>query len=129
MTTFYARWKYTILLSTMLLILAARLAISHGRAPEIVVDLCGVFLVILTVVTLCEGPRLRRAAMILGTPTALLTIAARLVSDNLSGPAYLPARISASVFLGYTIVVLIRAVLTDRQITWDTIVERVSNLL
>ena len=68
---FYSHWKFTFLLAAALLVIGTRLAMSENAAEEVALDLFGVFLLGIGLLTLCENRRHRLAALILGCLEAI----------------------------------------------------------
>jgi hypothetical protein len=118
---FYSHWRFTFLLGAALFIIGTRLAMSESAANEVALDLFGVLLLVIGLVTLCEDRRHRMAALILGCPAILLELVAHAFPLEIAGPVQLTWRVSALFFLLFTVGTLVRAVITARTVTWDTI--------
>jgi len=69
---FYSHWKFTFLLAAALLVIGTRLAMSENAAEEVALDLFGVLLLGIGLLTLCEDRRHRLAALVLGCPARSL---------------------------------------------------------
>jgi hypothetical protein len=120
-TKFYSRWKFTILLAAALLVIGTRLALPGSAAEEVLLDLVGVVFLIAGLVTLCDDRRHRLAALLLGCPAILLGVVSHAFPREVAGTVHLLGRVSATLFLGFTVTVLVRAVVAARSVTWDTI--------
>ena len=118
----YARWKFTILLTVMLLMLGTRMIVGGKAEGDLLLDLLGAALIIVAIIALAEERKFRVAALVLGIPAAVLTLAAHLFAEEIARGVAVLARANAALFLAFTVGVIVRATLTERRVTWDTIV-------
>ena len=121
LTKLYSHWKFRILLVATLLLIGTRLSISGSAAEEMVIDLFGVVLLAAGLLTLCDDRRHRLTALILGCPAILLAVASHAFSHYVAQLIPLMGRVLATIFLGFTVTTLVRAVVTARAVTWETI--------
>jgi len=119
---FYSRWKFTILLAAMLLVVTTRMAMPADSIDEILLDIFGIFLVVAAIMSICTERRFRLAALVVGSPVIVLMLAMHAFPRELGGGPQLVGRALAAFFLSFTVVMILRAVLTVRVATWDTIV-------
>jgi hypothetical protein len=119
---FYSRWKFTVLLSAMLLVVGSRMALTGGVFDSIVLDVFSVILVAAAILTICAERHFRLAALILGGPVIALLSVIYVVPGHLSRGTQLVGRLWAVVFLAFTVVMIVRAVVTARVVTWDTVI-------
>lgn len=119
--TFYQRWRFSILLTFLLLVLGGRMAASSNRMQQIVLDLCGLALIVAAMVTICSHHRFRVAALILGIPPIFLGLIAHVFPGELGRNTLVFGRSTSVIFLAFTIILIIRAVVTAREITWDAV--------
>ncbi len=120
--SYYARWKFTILLLAMLLVVVSRMALTGNFVDTIVLDVFSVVLVAAAILTICAERHFRLAAFILGGPVIALLSAIYIVPGHLTFATQLLGRLSAVVFLAFTVVMIVRAVVTARTVTWDTVI-------
>ncbi len=114
-------WRFTVLLAATLLVIGTRLALSESTAAEVLLDLCTVFLLVVGLLTLCEKRRHRLVALVLGCPAIVLGLAAHVFPLEAGRIVHLVAKIWSTVFLCFVVGTLIRAVITARAVTWDTV--------
>ena len=120
--TFYGSRKFTILMLSMILLMVSRLAMLGRDSAQIVVDFFGIVLIAAAVVVLCESRKNRGVAFVLGFPPIGFIVASHLVPGYLSKSVYFIGRGMTALFLSFLVTVLIRAVLSARTVTWDTII-------
>jgi len=121
LTRFYSNWKFTILLAAVVLLIGTRLALSGSAAEEVLLDVFAVILVVVGLLTLCDEGRHRLAALILGCPAVLLTLVSHAFPREVAGTVHLLGRVSATFFSVFIVATLVRAVITARVVTWETI--------
>jgi len=119
---YYSHHKFKILFTAMLLLLGIRLAALGSRAGEIVLNSAGVLLLAIAVVILCADRRIRVAALAMGLPPVIITSIAQIVPQALAESTRLAGRACAALFLAFTVIMIVRTVVTARTVTWDTIV-------
>jgi len=117
----YARWKFTVLLTALLVVVTARMALPANSINEIVLDCFGVLLIVAAVLSIFAERRFRLAALLLGVPVIGLMIAGHAFPGEFSVNTRVVSRLLGGAFLGFTVVMTVRAVLTARDVTWDTI--------
>lgn len=118
----YYRWKFTVLLVAILVLVTVRVATSDMADSQIVIDLCGAIFLIAAILTISDSRRFRRAAFLLGIPAIAAACGARLFSGATADSVLMLARVLSIVFLGLTISLILRELLTQREVTWDSIV-------
>ena len=118
---FYSHWKFTVLLVAALLLLGARMALPDRGDVALLVDLCGVAFLVVGLVTLCDDPKYRRAALIVGCPAVLSGLLSHALPLEESRTIHILARVLATLFLGFTVAVVIRSLIAARSVSWDTI--------
>jgi hypothetical protein len=118
----YSRYKFTILFAAMLLLLGIRLAVSGSRAGEIALNSAGILLLAIAVVTLCTDRRIRTAALAIGLPPVVITSVSQIVPQAMAESTRLAGRACTALFLAFTVIMIVRSVVTARNVTWDTIV-------
>ncbi len=118
---FYARWRFTVLLTWLLLVLGGRMAASSNRVEQIFLDLCGAALIVAAMLTICSHRRFRVAALILGIPPIFLGVVGHVFPSRMGANAILFGRGTSVIFLAFTILLLVRAVVKAREITWDAV--------
>src|SRR5262245_18590015 len=121
--SYYARHKFKILFAAMLLLLATQMATSGSRLGEIILDFAGILLLGVAIVTLCAERRLRVAALICGLPPVIITSVSQILPRALADSTRLAGRGCAALFLAFTVIMMVRSVVTARTITWDTIID------
>lgn len=117
----YAHLKFTVLLVALLAVVIGRMALPINSANEIVLDLFSVLLVIAAILSIMAEKHFRVVAFALGGPVIGLLIAGQALPGDFSVSTRILTRLMAGVFLSFTIVMVVRAVLTVRHVTWDTI--------
>lgn len=118
----YYRWKFTVLLAAILLLVAVRVATLDLASSQIVIDLCGALFLIAAILTISDSRRFRRAAFLLGIPAIAATCGARFFPEATAESLLMLARVLSIGFLGLTIGLILRELLTQRDVTWDSIV-------
>jgi len=119
---FYSRHRFTMLLVALLLVLAGRLAVSGSPAGEVIVSSLGVLLLIAAIGALCADRRVRHLALAVGLPPVIITCASQIVPQALAESTRIAGRACAAAFLAFTVIMIVRAVITSREVTWDTII-------
>jgi hypothetical protein len=119
---FYSRHRFTILLAALLLLMASRPATSGSRLGELVVSCFGLLLLVAAIVTLCAERRFRGAALAIGIPPIVIVAVSEFLPQAMADSTRLAARGCAAAFLAFTVVMIVRSVLTTRDVTWDTII-------
>jgi hypothetical protein len=119
---FYSRHKFAILFAAMLLLLGTRMAASGSRVGEIILDGVGILLLGAAIVTLCTERRVRVAALAIGLPPLIITSISQIVPQAMAETTRVAGRGFAALFLAFTVIMIVRAVVTARTVTWDTIV-------
>jgi hypothetical protein len=118
----YSRWKYTILFASMLLVVTSRMALPGSGFDSVILDGFSSIMVVVAILTICTERHFRLLALILGSPVIVLLSLMYVVPAHLTAGTHLAGRIMAVLFLGFTVVMIVRAVLTTRFVTWDTVV-------
>jgi hypothetical protein len=118
---FYSAGKFTILLAAVLLLSGLRLAASGDGSEELLLDVFAVIVVFAGVLALCVDGRHRLAALILGSPAILLTLVSHAFPGEVAATVHLLGRISVTIFSVFIVASLIRAVITARAVSWETI--------
>src|SRR5258707_74431 len=97
------------------------MALPANSINELVLDAFGVLLVVAAMSSILAEKRFRLAALVLGGPVIGLMIAGHAFPGEFSVATRVVSRLLGGAFLGFTIVMTVRAVLTARNVTWDTI--------
>lgn len=118
----YYHWKFTVLLAAILLLVTVRVATSGVADSQIAVDLFGAFFLSAAILTISDSRRFRRAAFALGIPAITATCGARFCTGTTADLMLMFARAFSIAFLGLTIALILRELLTQREVTWDSIV-------
>jgi hypothetical protein len=121
LTKSYSRWKFTILLSAALVVIGTRLAIPAKAAEEVLLDVLSAVFLIAGLFSLGDDRRSRVASLILGCPAILLGLVSHAFPLQVAGTVHLLGRLSAAFFLGFTVITLVRSVVTAGSVTWETI--------
>lgn len=119
---FYFRWKFTVLLAVLLLVFFARLATVESPSAELIIDVLSAVVVIAAILTICDDRRFRAVVLILGLPAAVFLVVSHVFPGELGHSTSVLGRIASGVFLGFTAALIVRAVLTHRHVTPDTLV-------
>lgn len=118
---FYTRWKYTILLVSTLLVVTSRMGLPANAVDTLVIDAFSVILVVAAILTICTESHFRLAGLVLGGPVIVFLAGLHVVPQHLAIGRQLVGRLWAVAFLGFTIVMIVRSVVTARTVTWDTV--------
>ena len=118
---FYSHWKFTFLLAAAVLVIGTRLALAGSAAEEVLLDVCSDVLLVVGLLTVCEQRRHRLTALVLGCPAIVLELVAHAFPVEVASVVHLVGQVSAMIFLCFVVVTLIRAVITSRVVTWDTV--------
>lgn len=98
------------------------MVISGSRISELILNFCGLFLLVAAILTLCADRRLRGAALLAGIPPVIMVGFSGLLPQAMAESTRLVGRGWAAAFLAFTVIMIVRAVITARDVTWDTIV-------
>jgi hypothetical protein len=122
----YARWKFTVLLVSMFLLMVVRMS-SHGAAgSQIAIDLCGSLVVLAGVLAACTHRRTKVAAIMLALPPLAMTLFAQLDAPEMEATTFVLLRATTALFLGFLflgfmILTIIAELLRQRDISRDTL--------
>src|SRR5262245_24073273 len=119
--TRYSSWKFTILLTAMVLVLTVRLATAGAVESQFLLDVVGSVMIIGGMLGACAEPRYRTAVPVVGIPAALLTVVGDALPDELSRSTFILTRALGALALGLVVALIIRALLTERNVSHDTI--------
>lgn len=118
----YFRWKYTVLLAAMITLLFSRATSLDEVLGGLLIDICAVLLFAAALMTITKHHRFRRIALAFGIPAVACTLASRFLSAPLDRQALVGGRAFSAVFLGFAVVMILRELMTQRVVTWDSIV-------
>jgi hypothetical protein len=117
----YHRWKFTVLLMALLVVMTVRLVTLAEGVRAISLDAVGALFLVAAILAVCDHRRHRAVALFLGVPAFLASLGGQM--GGAAGHASLiGARGFSTVFIGYTIIVILRVLLMLREVTWDSIV-------
>jgi hypothetical protein len=125
----YLKWKFTILLCAALVVIGARLAVPAKSVDEVLLDLLGAVFLVAGVLTLGDDRRYGVASLILGGPAIVLGLISHAFPLQVAGTVHLWGRLAAALFLGYTVVALVRAVVVASTVTRETIAAALAGYL
>jgi hypothetical protein len=117
----YLHWKFTILLCATLVVIGARLAIPAKAVDEVLLDVLSAIFLVAGVFTLGDDRRYRVASLILAGPAIVLGLVSHAFPLEVAGTIHLWGRLAAALFLGFTVIALVRSVVTARAVNWETI--------
>lgn len=120
-TAFYFRWRYLILLATLLLVLVVQPVLLGFSTPPLVFD---AFLMLATVVLLLSffpDKKKRRVALALGIPTVLLSLGGHLLSAQLHEGVVLVGHCLAVVFYFWAAALIVGSLFRVKELTPDSV--------
>lgn len=119
---FFTRWKFTTLLTVLLSVFTARFATVGRPESALVVDLFAAVFVTTALLSICKEHRFRAVALVLGLPGIAFLVGSHAYPFDISPHMYLVGRMFTSLFFAFLVTMIVRAVLTERRVTPDTIV-------
>lgn len=118
----FARWKYTLLLASMVLLMTMRFAFGGSEFGHVFTNV-GVVVVVLTSVAAASArANSRLVAFILGVPILAATAWSLFEFPDPTRQVFVLQRASMTIFLGFTTVTILLDLIDQRQITRDTLV-------
>jgi hypothetical protein len=117
----YYHCKFTVLLAALLLMMAVRLVTLAEGIPAISLDALGALFLVAAILAICDHRRFRSMALFLGIPAFTATLGGQL-GGTAGHVSLIAARGFSTVFIAFTILVILRDLLTQRKVTWDSIV-------
>jgi hypothetical protein len=129
LTTLYIRWRYLVLLLTLLLVLVVE-PISFGfSTPPLLFD---AFLLLVTVALLlsfCPDKKTRLAAIVFAIPAGLLSLGGHLVATQPINPIVLVGHCLAVVFYFWAAVLIIASLFRGQALSLDSVFGAISGYL
>src|SRR5262249_31651496 len=121
LATLYVRWRYLVLLGTLLLVLVVQ-PVSFGfSAPPQLFD---AFLMLVTVALLlsfCPDKSRRLTALAVGIPTGILSLAGHLLADQPTNRVVLIGHCLAVVFYAWAAVLIVASLFRGQALSLDSI--------
>lgn len=117
----YKQWKFTGLLAALVVLNLGRVASITFFHQRFAMDLFGVAFLVFATASLCIEKRSRAIALFLGIPSVLLTMLGRVMSGTEEHAILIAGRAATTVLLAFTIVIVLRTLLTSSRITRDSI--------
>src|SRR4051794_27717549 len=107
LTDLYFRWRYLVLLGTLLLVLVVQ-PVSFGfQAPPPLADALLMLVTVALIVSFSAEKRRRLAALAFGIPTALLSLGGHLLADQLRDTAVMIGHCLAVAFYAWAAALII----------------------
>ncbi len=129
LTTLYIRWRYLVLVGTLLLVLVVQpISFGFSTPPE----LFDAFLVLVTIALLlsfCADKNKRLAAAVVGIPTGLLSLGGHLFAAGPSQPVVLVGHCLAVVFYSWGAVLIVASLFRNQALTPDSVFGAVAGYL
>lgn len=117
----YKQWKFTGLLTALVVLNLGRVASIAFFHQRIAMDLLGVAFLVFATASLCIDKRSRTIALLLGIPSVSLTMIGRVLSGDAEHGILIAGRAATTILLAFTIVIVLRTLLTQSKVTRDTI--------
>jgi hypothetical protein len=121
LTTLYIRWRYLILLGTLLLVLVVQpVSFGFSTSPQ----LFDAFLMLVTVallLSLCPDKNRRSVAIALGIPTSLLSLGGHLLADQPTNRVVLIGHGLAVVFYAWAAVLIVASLFRRPALSLDSV--------
>jgi len=117
----YKQWKFTGLLAALVVLNLGRVASITFFHQRFAMDLFGVAFLGFATASLCIEKRSRAIALFLGIPSVSLTLLGRLMSGTDEHGMLIAGRAATTILLAFTIVIVLRTLLTSPRITRDSI--------
>src|SRR5262249_23159083 len=118
---FYTRWRYLVLLATLLLVLVVQPVTFGFSTPPQLFD---VFLMLVTVAVLlsfCPEKNKRTVAIALGIPTGLLSLGGHLVAGQPDNNIVLCGHVMAVVFFFWAAAMIVASLFRSGELSLDSI--------
>lgn len=117
----FMRRKFTFLLIMILVLNVTRSITVNNIEDQLILDMLSALLQIAATLSVCVEKRSRLMALTLGTPAILLGLFQRLIPDESEVVVTSAARLSSMIFVGFIIAVIIRILMTQPEVTRDSI--------
>jgi hypothetical protein len=117
----YYHWKFTVLLAALLLVMTVRLVTLAKGIPAITLDAVGSLFLVAAILAICDHRRFRSLALSLGIPAFAASLGGQ-IGGAAGHVSLIAARGFSTAFIAFTILVILRDLLTQREVTWDSIV-------
>jgi hypothetical protein len=117
----YSRWRFTVLLVVLGLLFAGRVISSVLPHSRLLVDLGAGAVTLAAAASLSGKGRRQLAGVLAGTIVVVLTFAARDWFDQPHIGLLVAMRVCATLFLGWTIAAILRTLLTQSEVTHDSL--------
>lgn len=118
----YFRWKFTILLVAMLVVLTIRVIDMELAYNAAMVDIVGCVVLLPAVLALCEDQRRRAGALGFGVPVLTLVTLSTIITPEANHLVHSLARGATALYLGFVVFAILRTLLTQATVTQDTLV-------
>jgi hypothetical protein len=121
LTTLYVRWRYLVLLGTLLLVLVVQ-PISFGfSTPPQLFDVLLVLVMMALLLSFCADKNQRLAALVFAIPTGLLSLGGHLFAAWPHQEVVLVGHCLAVVFCFWAAVLIVASLFRNRVLTTDSI--------
>lgn len=121
LTTLYIRWRYLVLLVTLLLVLVVQpISFGFSTPPQ----LFDAFLMLVTVALLlsfCPDKKKRLAAIAFGIPTGLLSLGGHLIAEQPNNTVVLVGHCLAVVFFFWAAVLIVASLFRRQVLSLDSV--------
>lgn len=118
---FWSDWRFTVLLSALVILNMARMATVSLVLDRFLLDVFGAAFLMVATLSLCAEKHTRTIALLLGIPATMLSLVGILQSGHEESFVLLAGRSASMLFLGFTIVMILRTLMTQPSVTRDSI--------
>lgn len=117
----WSKWRFTVLLVALIIVNLTRMATASLDLDRLLVDIFGAAFLIVATLSLCVEKRTRVVVLTLGIPATLMSIIGVANSGREDSIVLLVGRAAGMAFLAFTIVMILKTLMTQPSVTRDHI--------
>lgn len=119
---FYYNWKYTVLLVSLLLVLAGRMAATQFPDSRLPLAAGSAIVVLSALMTVVSHRRYRAAAIVLAVPAIMGTFGGGIHTGRAFEFSGVIGQIFGIAFLGFTVAIILHDLIQHRDVTVDSLI-------
>jgi hypothetical protein len=117
----WSEWRFTVLLVALIIVNLARMATANFVLDRFLADLFGAAFLLIATLSLCVERRTHVVVLVLGISATLLSMIGVAQSGREETIILMVGRAAGMLFLGFTIVMILKTLLTQPSVTRDHI--------
>lgn len=121
LTTLYVRWRYLVLLATLLLVLVVQPVAFAFSTPPPLFDAFQMLVTVALLLSFCPDKRRRVVALALGVPTGLLSLGGHLLTDQPTNAVVMIGHGLAIIFYAWAAVLIITSLFRRQELSLDSV--------